>query len=102
MWASGAIFLGYTSCPDVCPMTLDEMPKIENQLGNLPNGLAVAMITIDPKRDTVERLAKYIPVQIIVANMYVCCEMAAYNIVLIHARGSSTTEWGFPAGPHKV
>lgn len=55
------LFFGYTSCPDVCPMTLAEMQKIEDQLDELAEGLSVVMVTIDPERDTVERLAQYIP-----------------------------------------
>ena len=55
------LFFGYTSCPDVCPTTLAEMQRIKQQLGDAAQELAVLMVTIDPERDTVERLAQYIP-----------------------------------------
>jgi protein SCO1 len=55
------LFFGYTSCPDVCPTTLAEMRSIKQQLGEHGEKLAVVLVTIDPERDTVERLAQYVP-----------------------------------------
>jgi protein SCO1/2 len=55
------LFFGYTSCPDVCPTTLAEMRSIKQQLGEQGEELAVVLVTIDPERDSVERLAQYVP-----------------------------------------
>lgn len=55
------IFFGYTSCPDICPLTLSEMQKVKQQLGERAENLAVVLITVDPERDTVERMKQYIP-----------------------------------------
>lgn len=54
-------FFGYTNCPDVCPLALSEMAQSVKQLG--PDGSQVQglFITVDPERDTPERLASYVP-----------------------------------------
>lgn len=53
------VFFGYTHCPDVCPMELATMGAAVDALG--PDGAKVVpvFITIDPARDTVERLASF-------------------------------------------
>ena len=54
-----AVFFGYTSCPDVCPMTLARLATALRALGPDAQGMRVVMITVDPERDTPERLAQY-------------------------------------------
>lgn len=54
------IFFGYTFCPDICPTTLGTMTQVMAQLGRRADDLAVVFISIDPERDTPERLAAYI------------------------------------------
>lgn len=55
------VYFGYTSCPDVCPTT---MTDIKGALADLPDDLAdrvtVAMVTVDPERDTDEVLTDYV------------------------------------------
>jgi protein SCO1/2 len=54
-------FFGFTSCPDICPMTLATMSRALNRLGPaLGSKVTVAMIAVDPSRDTPERLAQYV------------------------------------------
>lgn len=55
------LFFGYTSCPDVCPTTLAEMKKLYDLLGEDAQDVAVVLVTVDPERDTVARLAEYVP-----------------------------------------
>jgi protein SCO1/2 len=55
------VFFGYTQCPDVCPTTLFELQKVMNLLGKDADQVQVAFITLDPQRDTIELLAKYVP-----------------------------------------
>jgi protein SCO1 len=54
------LFFGYLSCPDVCPAT---MAKLRDALANLPEADAarvrVLFVSVDPARDTPERLAAY-------------------------------------------
>lgn len=54
-------FLGYTYCPDVCPITLASLSQAYEQLQNLPTDepLQIVFISVDPKRDTAERLQDY-------------------------------------------
>lgn len=52
---------GYTSCPDVCPTTLATLRNVIVNLGEQSSEVEVLFITVDPKRDTVEKLGKYIP-----------------------------------------
>jgi protein SCO1/2 len=52
------VFFGFTYCPDVCPTTLALLAGVQKQL-RMP-GLKVALISVDPERDTPEQLGKYI------------------------------------------
>ena len=55
------VFFGYTFCPDICPMTLTKMKRIEEGLGEDAEDLEVVFVSVDPHRDTVEKLASYVP-----------------------------------------
>jgi protein SCO1 len=50
---------GYTFCPDVCPTTLAELSQVRTRLGEAAKRVQVAFITLDPERDTPERLGIY-------------------------------------------
>jgi len=54
------IFFGYTSCPDVCPTTLQELNFVYDDLKAVSADTQVMLISIDPQRDTVDVLANYI------------------------------------------
>lgn len=54
------VFFGYTSCPDVCPTTLQEMNFIYDDLKAIANNSQVLLVSVDPNRDTQEKLASYI------------------------------------------
>lgn len=55
------IVWGYTHCPDVCPLTLSMLRGVMKELGNEQDQVQLLYITVDPQRDTVERLKGYIP-----------------------------------------
>lgn len=55
------VFFGYTFCPDVCPTTLAEMAQLYTMLGDNADKVDFVFISVDPERDTVEKLAAYIP-----------------------------------------
>ena len=59
------VFFGYTFCPDICPTTLLEVSGALRLLAKedpkMADSLAALFVTIDPERDTVERLAQYVP-----------------------------------------
>jgi protein SCO1 len=53
------IFFGFTRCPDVCPLTMAQLARIYESLGE-PDDLVVAMITVDPEHDTPEVVERYV------------------------------------------
>ena len=55
------VFFGYTHCPDVCPVTLAELAAVAKELGQDAERMQVLFITVDPQRDTLAVLAKYVP-----------------------------------------
>jgi len=58
------VFFGYTSCPDVCPATLYVLSSVHRLLseetGAAPDDMQVIFISVDPARDTPEKLAGYV------------------------------------------
>lgn len=55
------VFFGYTACPDVCPTALARFADVLKQLGDDAARVQVLFISVDPERDTPERLAVYVP-----------------------------------------
>lgn len=53
------LFFGYTNCPDICPLTLGEMKQVQTQLGDKARDVAFVLVSLDPDRDTPERLQAY-------------------------------------------
>jgi protein SCO1/2 len=53
------LFFGYTSCPDVCPTTLATWRKIHEALGDDAQRVRFVFVTVDPERDTAERLGMH-------------------------------------------
>lgn len=54
------IFFGYTHCPDVCPVTLADFRQIKEQLGDKADRVKFVFVTVDPERDTPERIAQHL------------------------------------------
>ena len=56
------IFFGFTHCPDICPTTMAELAELKSQLSDTEASDArVVMLSVDPARDTPDRLAQYVP-----------------------------------------
>lgn len=53
------IFFGYTNCPDFCPTTLSDFKVIQEELGDEGAEVKFVFITIDPERDTPEKIQSY-------------------------------------------
>ena len=51
---------GYSSCPNVCPVTLAVLAQAHRKLGPLASQVQVIYITVDPERDNAERLKQYL------------------------------------------
>jgi protein SCO1/2 len=54
------LYFGFTTCPDICPTTLADLAAVRRQLGDDAGPVQVALITVDPERDTVERMGRYV------------------------------------------
>ncbi len=55
------IFFGFTNCPDICPATLATLDKVVTPLGEGEReDLQVVMLSVDPARDTPEKLSDYV------------------------------------------
>jgi protein SCO1/2 len=55
-----ALGFGYTFCPDVCPTTLADLAQVRGKLGPAGKDFQVIYVTVDPERDTAQRLQKYL------------------------------------------
>ena len=55
------IFFGYTSCPDICPTTLSRLAEVMKALGPEAEKVQVLFVSVDPERDTAERLKDFVP-----------------------------------------
>lgn len=55
------LFFGYTSCPDVCPTTMAQMKSALEKVGeDKAQQVKVVFVTVDPQRDTPERVQEYV------------------------------------------
>ena len=55
------IYFGYTFCPDVCPITLSNLKMLMLSLEEKAEDVQVIFISIDPERDTFQKLKDYVP-----------------------------------------
>jgi protein SCO1/2 len=54
------LYFGYTYCPDVCPMTLSNIAQAVKSLGPSGSSVRVLFVTVDPDRDTLPVLKRYV------------------------------------------
>lgn len=54
------VYFGYLTCPDVCPATLADMRRAYLEIGAPHEDVVVLFITLDPERDTLERMGSYV------------------------------------------
>ncbi len=54
------LFFGYTTCPDVCPTTLSKLARVYALLGPMRQTVLTVFITIDPLRDSPQKLKEYL------------------------------------------
>jgi protein SCO1/2 len=57
------VFFGFTHCPDICPTTMSLLSRFMEELDGLPEqaDTRVVLVTVDPARDDVAQLSKYVP-----------------------------------------
>ena len=54
------IFFGYTHCPDVCPTTMAVITRALDRLASRASHFQPIFVTVDPERDTPERLDTFL------------------------------------------
>lgn len=56
------LFFGYTYCPDVCPITLQNLIPVQDALAasDAETPVQVVFVSVDPERDAGDRLAEYV------------------------------------------
>jgi len=54
------VFFGYTYCPDVCPTSLAVEAEALDKLGSRASRIVPIFISVDPKRDTPDKLKSYL------------------------------------------
>ncbi len=54
------LFFGYTFCPDICPTELSNIAYLLKNLGKRKEDVTSLFVTVDPKRDTSDKLKNYV------------------------------------------
>jgi protein SCO1/2 len=54
------VFFGFTNCPEVCPTALFDISEVLNKLGPDADKVNALFVTVDPERDTPEKLKDYL------------------------------------------
>ena len=54
------IYFGFAFCPDICPTSLQKLGAAQQLMGKAGDDVGYILITVDPERDTVEKLAQYV------------------------------------------
>jgi protein SCO1/2 len=54
------LYFGYTLCPDFCPTTLTNLAGVLKKLGAQAKDVRVLFVTVDPNRDTLPVLKRYV------------------------------------------
>lgn len=56
------MFFGYASCPDVCPTTMAQLSQVMQNLGGEAQKVRILFVSVDPHRDTPDKLQTYVRV----------------------------------------
>jgi protein SCO1/2 len=54
------LFFGYTSCPDMCPVTMSRIMSALDRLGDAASQVVTLFVSVDPERDTPAVLKEYV------------------------------------------
>lgn len=54
------LYFGYTFCPDVCPLTMQNVAAALAKTGKAVKDIRFLFVTVDPKRDTIPVLKAYV------------------------------------------
>lgn len=56
------LFFGYASCPDICPTTMAQLAQVMQNLGGDADKARIVFVSVDPHRDTPDKLQAYVNV----------------------------------------
>jgi protein SCO1/2 len=54
------LYFGYTHCPDICPSHMADVAAVLERNPDMAEHVKVVFVTVDPKRDTEERLRTWL------------------------------------------
>ena len=54
------MFFGFTNCPDVCPMSMNEISQTLKLLKSKSDRIQAVFVSVDPERDTPKSLSNFI------------------------------------------
>ena len=56
------VFFGFTSCPDVCPITMSELAQAHRTITEMPDlpDPQVVFVSVDPERDSKQAIKRYV------------------------------------------
>jgi protein SCO1/2 len=54
------LFFGYTSCPDMCPVTMSRITGALGRVGRQGSEVVTLFVSVDPRRDTPAVLKEYV------------------------------------------
>jgi len=93
------IYFGFAYCPDICPTALQKLGTAQQLMGEAGGDIGYVLITVDPERDTVEKISQYVSFEPFPAGLrgftgsieQIDVAKAAYKIV--------TSKTDFEGGP---
>jgi protein SCO1/2 len=54
-----ALYFGFASCPELCPLTVSKLSQARKSLGPLAAGVQLVFVTLDPENDSAEALGQF-------------------------------------------
>ncbi len=54
------LVFGYTFCPDVCPLSMYDLRRVKQALGEAGSDVNYVFVSVDPERDTPDVLRRYV------------------------------------------
>lgn len=92
------VAFGYTYCPDICPAELQVIASALDDLGPKAEQIVPIFVTIDPKRDTVEQVGRYVAnfgprmVGLTGTEVEIKAAASAYRVFYTKADGASSPD----------
>ncbi|WNV03411.1 SCO family protein [Candidatus Methylospira mobilis] len=97
-----ALFAGYTHCPDVCPTALAQLKAAKAKLGADAEKLTILFLSVDPERDTPDRLADYVhyfdPSFRAATGSEQQINAFAANLFIVHMKAPNESSGGYEVG----